>query len=797
MSSIKNTFKQGYAQWQKSKSYYATIVVSLSFTLAVMFSVFGIVDAVYLKPLPYSQSESLHRLDGNVTYQGSVQVATNPPALLNIKNNSHSIESMGLYFSLGTQKRMDRNDRLPVEVFFGSPDLFKVLGVTPHIGRFFDARESTGNNQPSAVLSYKVWQQQFGSKVDIVGSSINLDNKVYTIVGVTPDNWALPEYSGVSNAVWLPLDMSSRDVKQFAGFSDAFAAIVKLKPDVTPEVFSNEADVLYYQGAELASPDYTKVLAPKTRIQPLVEAIRGDSGKIAWMLVIAAVLLAVIALINLGNLQIARAVSKTKSLAVSYAFGATKRQIFVELFRHNLWLVGASAILALVLAFISFEFVIDAAGDAITRIETIAINGYMLLFTVLITLFVTFVFSYIEMQAADEQQLLNSLQSSGKGSAKQLKKGISHTLIGLQICFSLMTLLATSQVLSSALSEALRPTQINLDELTVMKLDYSDVPERETRVSLNTSFQAELRNMEGVENVSYSSEMRVDEINRDFIYNDKNEKVANVRQILVDPLQHTLYGMEIDGRGFSKEDTELENFPVIINQRLAQKFSDNPVGQSLILGDKLNHKIVGVVSNTNFPGQSYREDEEVYIPRIFEGNRYAVFLVKSNQPINKVKAITALNKVDPRIKLVHIEEVEQQFFNLSKHHRFAAYIAGSISVISVLMVIAGVVGMVSYMVNLRRYDLGVKMAMGAHIQGLTKSQLLELLAPIGAAVLLGFSVVFYLMGYSRTIPSFVYEINWNVSTAVVLMIMLLSALACYFPIRRVLASNPIDALRNN
>ncbi len=783
-------------QINKAKHYYLTVVFSLAFTLAMVFSVFSIVDAVYLQPLPYSESEEIHYVEGMIDYQGTVQASSNPPGLFHVKKTSTLMEEMAIYMTFGSQKIYSFTERPEIPVYFASPDFFKLINVDPLLGRFFNEQENSGNKQPSAILSYQAWQTFYSGKPDIIGEKIQLEQKSYTIVGVTPDNWVLPNFNDVAEAIWLPQDMSAFDAERYTGFTQSFSSLIRLKPDVTVEQLMQEISPIYYQGTELAMPEYTKILSPFLRVRLLSDAVRGDSGAIVYMLVAGVFLLMFIALVNLGNLQMARAAGRVQPLAISYAFGATRKQIFRELFIHNLKVAGVASALGLLLTSFSFVAVKNVGSEVLPRMDAVGMSFYMLLFAVLIALKLALIFSWIEMQAADESNLKASLQSSGKGTGKQMKKGVSHILIGLQLLFSVLTLVSTSQVLIVTLSEALRPTQIETEGLWSAQIGFSAIESREERKAINSAIVETLRSKPFVTNVSESSEMRVDDINRNFVYNENNEQIASVRRVLVDDKQMSLYNMQVTGRQFEKSDYELEFYPVIINERLAANFTGNPIGQKIILDDKKAHEIIGVVSNTDYPGASYREDGEVYVPGSYKGWRKSVLLIETDTDLKYSEFMAELLKIDPRLNLTLFKSVSEQFSELSKNHRFAAYLAGAISLISLVMVVAGIFGMVSYMVNIRRYDLGVKMAMGANNKALLKGQLIELALPVALAIVFAFSLIVFALGYSRTIPEWVFDIQWNMVGYSLLLLAFVAAVACFIPILQVLKADPIKALRN-
>jgi putative ABC transport system permease protein len=789
---------QALEQVKKAKHYYLTVILSLTLTLTAVLSVFSIVDTVYLKPLPYGKADNIYQIGGMVNPEGKIDSSTNLPGLFHIKKHSSLIAEMAIYMQFNDQKISSLSGRPAVPVFFASPDFFSLIQTKPLLGRFFNAKEKLGNKQPSAILSYQAWQKYFSGNPYVVGSKVQLDQRSYTIIGVTPDNWVLPNFTSTNAAIWLPLDMSNFDVQRYTGFGDNVGALARFKENVSLDQVSQEISPIYYKGVELMMPNVVKILLPFAIINHLPDAIRGDSVVLVLMLIGGATLLIIIALVNLGNLQMARAVGRIKPLAISYAFGATRKQIFKELFTHNFCITAFAVLLSLALTHLSFVSIENIANRELPRMESLGVSFYMLVFALVLTLAIAALFSWIELQTADENNLQASLQSSGKGTGKQMRKGISHLLIGLQLCFAILTLVATSQVLFTTLSEALRPNNITTDNLWSIKLNFAGIGSKKERVNINQSVISHFKSKDFIKKISYSSEMKVGEISRGFVYNENNEQIATSSQILVDSEQFELYGMMIKGRTFKKDDFELEFHPVIINQRLAQYFSGNAIGQKIIIDDKKPHEIIGVASNTDFPGASSREDPEVYLPSNYQGWRSSILTVQTepSYQFNQVETLLELLQIDPRLDLTTLTPVSEQFLELSKSQRFGAYIASALSLTSLIMVVAGIIGMVSYMVSMNRYDLGVKMAMGATKNTLLKSQFLVLCWPLAISVLFASSVVIFALGYTRTIPSWGFLIQWDIIAYTLVLLIFLTMAACFFPISKVLKADPIKALRN-
>lgn len=788
-------------QLTRAYQYYLTVMLSLVLTLTMVFSVFSILDVSYLQPLPYGESEQLYLVEGQMEYHGSIFTGSNSQNLLTLQQNNSIFSTLAIYYSWTTYKLYDQPTRPEVPVYMASQNLFDVLQTKPVLGRFFNEQEAFGNKQPSAVLSYRVWQRDFGGDPAVIGKSIQLNQRRFTIIGVTSDNWVLPLKINASEAIWLPLDMDEQlNPRTFGGYSSSIKALGRLQDGLTADEAGKRLSVLMAEAAALNTPDQAKSYPVSALLTPFALAVRADSDKVVLMLVAGVGLLMLIALINLGNLQLARAVSRIQPIAVSYAFGATRRQIFMDVFRHNLLITGASALLALLLTLLSFGLLRQIGSDVLPRLDALAISGFMLAFAVLVILVIALIFSWIELKTIDETQLQRSLQSSGKGTGKQLKKGVSHGLIGLQLLFSVLTLAAGSQVLMGSLTEALRSNQITTTHLWSVVVNYSAIAEQDTRVNLQRAVMEFFKGIPQIKTVSRSSEPRIPlAMNWETVNNEQGESLSSSRIISVDENQLALYGLATSGRSFTKDDLALETKPVLINQRLAAKLDGNPIGQKVLLDGKLRYEIIGVVSNTDFPGNRGFESAELYYPAHYTGGHTDTLLLQTDIDFlgfTHAELYSQLVAIDPRLDLVKFSAVSADFSELNRNQRFAAGLAGVISLVSLLMVCAGISGMVSYMVRMRRYDLGVKLAMGATQKLLLRNQLQELAKPVAAAVLFGFSLVYFAIGYSRTLPEWHFALYWPELLLSIMTILIMTAISCFVPVWLVLKTDPIKALRN-
>ncbi|HEY0924515.1 ABC transporter permease [Rheinheimera pacifica] len=792
--------------FQQARQYYLTVIISLVFTLTLLFSVLSLVNITFFAPLPYKNDQELYHIGAELNYQGALHQSSNVQTLFDLQQQSQLIEHMAVYFSFQTEyKLLDQPTRPKVPVLFGAHDIFDVMGVEPLLGRLFNEQELVGNKQPSVVLSQAVWQQYYQGRSDIVGQTIQLNQRQFTVIGVLKQVLEIPNFNDAHEAIWLPLDMDEFvDIRTFSGYSSGFAALGRLKPGVSQQEADAEAYQLVKQSYVERHPELQTMFEYYGKVVPLRQQIQGDSGRLVLMLLTGVSLLTLIALVNLSSMQLARAVKRLQPLAVCYAFGASKKQMFYQVFRHNVALLAGSGLLALLLTWLGFGVIAEVAAEQLPRISALRIDGLMLVLTALVLLVIALLFSWIELSGVREQQLMASLQSSGKGAGKQLRQGVAHSLIGVQLLLSLLVLLATAHVFVAAWTEANRPTGIDSTDLWSITINYSDLDNREQQQNNHRILLQNLAALPGVQQVTAVSEPRaIKTRNQGAVSNAQGDLITSARLIAVLPGYFGFYGQELTGQDFSAEQIDLEHYPVIINQRLADRIarlSGKPaLTQTIAVNDgSTQRQIIGIVANTNFPGNPGFEVDEVFYPRETIDRRDYSYLLKlsAGSTLNETALLTMLRAQDPRLDLLELTTVQAAFDHFTLSNRLAAALAATLALMSLLTVLAGIAGIVSYLVQARRYQLGVEMAMGASLKQLLKENLSKLAQPIVAALVLGFCCFFFIAGVSRTQPELMFQANWTL-VAGILGLLIFAALLCSFiPLRQVLLTDPVKALRN-
>jgi len=796
-------FQSAIRNFKRAKLYYLTTVFTLAITLSMVLSIFSLVDLVFFAPLPYEKSENLYQVEGSIKSSTFDDVGSNVQLIKHVQDNNTVFSDLATYHMWSDYKLYDQVDRPEVQVLLASHNLFDLLAVSPELGRLFSKKEKYGNKQPAVILGYRAWQKHYQGDINIIGKKIQLNQRRFTVIGVAPDNLVLPQYENINESLWIPMDMDEVFSFQNAGqyYMGAYKGVARIKKGSTLEDAKQQASALALKGAELYTPSILQEFSVGIKMMPYKEAIQGDSGNIVLMLLVGVVLLMVIALINLSSMQLARAVAKIKTVAISFAFGASNKQLLIESFKHNIFVIGLAVLLALGLASVSFSVIDLLAEGTIQRLDSLQLSMNTLVMAIVLAIAIALLYSYIELSVVKEKTLTTSLQSSGKGVGKQMSSGASHLLIGLQVMLSFIVLIAASHVAWQTLAEALRDNGLDNNGKWSLTLNYANIEKSAERENIHKSFINQLKQETTAKSAVQISEPRIPKnINNTAIYDENNNYLSQIRRIKVTPSYLSELKLAVAGEQFKAGDNELKNYPVIINQRLADLMSDDiqqVIGHKITLDKKNYHQVIGVAANTYVPGAPHYEAYEMYMPKQYQGSREYSFLLTANDNSTIEQQVRNLvTKLDSRLDIAQLITLDSLFNEKRQRHLTAAWLAIILAVVSLLMVIIGVNGIVNYMVQVRRYDLGVKLAMGANNSRLLKDSLNELMLPIAISLFFAFSLSFLGLGYSRSQPELTFDANWLLVASIILGFIAISLLASFFPIQKILTNDPVKALRN-
>jgi putative ABC transport system permease protein len=797
---------------QKNLGLTLVIMASLAIGIGANSAIFSVVDALLLRPLPYPHPERLAAVWLHSPAIGIFKDWPSPGQYLDLQRENHSFEQMAL-----TQSRPNvlsgREQPERVEVLSTQSSFFSMFGATAFLGRTLLPEEDAPGKPPVAILSYASWQRLFNSDPYIIGKSITLDGKPFTVAGVLQRNFLLNNevmpsegpMDKVDILLPLPLDAKAGENR----FDENYNIVVRLKPGVTIQQAQADIDII---AGRIREKD-KRGSSFGMHIIGLQEQIVGDVRRALLVLLGSVALVLLIACANVANLLLARAAGRQKEVAIRTALGAGWQRVARQLLTESilLGLLGGAA--GLVVANAALSVVRAMNPGNIPRLEIIEINPSVIAFTFGVALITGILFGLAPVWRAIKVDLNSSLKSGGRSGnvdgGLYLKR---HRLRGLlvvsELALSLMLLIGAGLLLRSFVRLQGVAPGFTTDHVLTMELAATGPKYKDDKPLANFYKEIEYRvahlpgvvaqgtvtalpltgsvgwggiSVEGY-NPPPGQELQVDK---------RNVSVDYFRAMQI-PL--------VTGRYFSEDDTPDRPFSVIIEENFARRFFPNgdAVGKHLWNDPKHPYTIVGVVGVV----KQYDLGTDGKIAMYFTEQQdpsHGTFLVArtSSDQTGLANAIASeIHAVDPSVVVYDIRSMQERWYDSLARQRFASTMLGAFAAFALLLAAVGLYGVMSYLVTQSTRDIGILVALGARpgdILGLVVRQGLQLTIVGILAGLIGAAAL------TRVIASLLYGVSamdFLTFMGVPVLLAVVAFAATVIPAWRATTVDPMVALRD-
>lgn len=791
----------GLRMLRKNPGFTTVAVLTMALGIGANTAIFSVVSAVLLRPLPYpNQARLLHVHE---THFGSTASTNFTYAnFLDLQRDSKSLENLAAYrpWTFNLTGSGDAEQVLGAQV---SANFFSALGIHPILGRTIDtADDALGGENHVAVLSYALWQSHFGSDAEIIGKTTEANSQQYLIIGVTPQNFKLPEYA----KMWCPLvpsgklhdNRTSRLLTVIANLSGGKSLAV-----ARAELSSVAAQIQNENPG--ASPDLS------INAVPLKESIVTPVRPALMTLLIAVGLLLLIACANVANLLLARGATRKKEIATRLALGAGRARLICQLLTESLMIASLGGALGCAFAWWSLKFVVALNGE-FPRFREITLDWRVLGFTLFISFVTGIIFGIAPAMASLKLDFNASLKERAPNSSGARRGGISQPLVALQFALAMLLLIGAGLLGRSFLRLVNVNPGFNSENLLTMRVFLSPVrfPENDPKAAVVLHQMLEqVRAIPGVRSAGLVNTLPITGgAATDFIIQGRpaplprNEPVANIN--IVDSGYFRAIGIPlIDGREFTENDTQQSARVMIINQAMAKEFwpNESPIGKRVTMknwGPPLTGEIVGVVGDTKADGIAADIYPMIYWPYFQFPQNFNAFVVRTDgDPVQMIAAIKErIWSVDKTLPISGIATMDQLISDSLARRRLNMVLLSIFASVALLLAAVGIYGVMSYSVSQRTNEMGIRIALGAQPrnvsvlilkQGLSVA-LIGMTIGIGAAFALTRLMSSLLFGISATDP-FAFG-------AVAIALMVVALLACYIPARRATRVDPMTALRN-
>jgi predicted permease len=801
LDSILHDLRYTFRTLRRDPAFTAFAVLIVGLGIGASATVFSVVDALLLRPLPFHEPERLVWIANHDT-SGLSSQTTQVGHLLDLRELNRSFSDLAGYFAfygvgdnlLSGHGEPERLSGVPV-----SGNFFQVLGIQPQLGRLFTAEECTWHGPKAVLLSHGLWARRFGSDPAIVGRTLTINDDPVTVAGVLPASFDLASVfaPGSHFDLYFPFPLSNETNR----WGNTMAIIGRLKPGVAIGSAQAELKILASQITR-AHPERNDF---EGKITPLAEHV---SGRIRPALLVLACAVGVVMLIvcaNLSNLLLARSAARQKEIAIRTALGAGRARLIRQMLTEGVALSCCGAILGVVLAAAGTHILAHLEAIGIPLLANVRIDVPVLAFCLMAALLTGVIFGLAPALHVPANTLHDALKDSTRGStAGTGRNWIRSALVVSEIAFACVLLVGAGLLVRSFL----RVLDVNLgfrpEHAAALRVDpdasYS------TQAQQNAYFDEVLRRTRAIPGIAAAGLTDALPLGRNRswgapakgqVYPRGKFPLAFVR-VVSDGYLKALGIALIAGRDISERDIPSGEPVIVINQTMARTLwpGQNAIGQTMrACGER---DVVGVVGDVRHLALEQASGMEMYLPIRQCRDFASVDLVirTSVSPADLAASVrAALKPIAPNLPGKDFRTLQQLVDKAVSPRRFVVLLLGGFASFALLLASLGIYGVVSYGVNQRTQEIGIRMALGASASRLQAGIIAQTLGLAAVGMLIG-AVASRML--ARALGGLLFGVTATdplTFLAIPLVLTFVAAIAGYLPARRASRIDPSTALR--
>jgi putative ABC transport system permease protein len=801
MDTLRQDFRYALRSLARHPAFAMVAALTLALGIGANTAIFSVVDAVLLRPLPWPDDDRLVAIS---TVRGQNQ---SPSAYLDYKDWR---EQSTAFAELGVIRGQSINftgGETPERLIgqFIDAGTFRMLGATAMQGRLFTNSETeVATKEPSAVIGDALWRTRFGSRPDILGTTMVLNGVPFTVVGVLRPGFTTPY--GTPD-VYMPIgyypnagDLENRGRGGVAVFG-------KLRPGVTIEAAQTNLEGVAKRLAEL----YPNTNAGSTvGLQSLKEVLVGPSRTPLFMVLASVAVVLLIACANVANLQLARATARRRELSVRAALGAGRHRLVRQLLTENIVLSTAGGIGGLLIAYAGVRWFASVADTLFPISTDVKLSQGVLVFAALVTLATALVFGLAPAWSATRTRLQDTLTLRGDSGGSRLRAHNAVVVAQVALC---VVLLVSAGLLTRSLM-ALSRVDPGFDAKQVLTMHFRlPASAYNTEEKISAMFTRTIDEVRAVPGVRHAALVRATPLNGNgetLPYAIAGTAIEPERlprahlNIVSNDFFETMKIPLRSGRDFETGDQAATMPVAIINEQLANKVA--PTGSALGKRIRLSPTdtttkwatVVGIVGNAKHFQINEAQLDQIYVPYQQRALIFTELVVRGDgDPTTLSNAVrAAIWRVDRDQPVWRVRPLMLSIENQLGGRTFTMRLLGSFAILAVVLALIGVYGVMSYAVARRTQEMGIRMALGAGGRQVVRMVLGQGLKTIGIAIVIGLVAAF---GVTRLLETQLFGVKPTDPLTFALVPMALAVVAiaaCYLPARRASRVDPLIALRS-
>lgn len=821
MSSVFFDLRYALRTMAKSPGLFAVLVVTLALGIGASTTIFSVVNSVVLRPLPYRQPDQLVRV--YTEFLGSMDLHRfwlSSPEFQDLQKECRSCASVGGW-ARGSASLSGGDRPVRIDAAYATHDLLPMLGVKPMLGRWFDASEDRPGDPTVVVLGYDVWRRAFAADPTVIGRQIHLDAMPVTVIGVMPNGFDFLE----REEAWVPANFNYAKASRGNHFVNT---IVRLKDDASITQFRDELTALGLEWGKLDGPKQHRINPRHPMIAiPFQADLVGSLATTLWLLQGAVLFVLLIAIVNVANLLLARAETRTREIAVRHALGANHRRLVRQFITESLLLGVIGGALGILVAAWAIDGVTALMPKSAPRADEIRLDGMAVMFAVCCAIAASLLFGLAPIVHARRTDLYASLKDGGgRTTSSKARLRVRRGLVIAEIALAVVLVIGCTVMVRSLIH--LQRVDVGFDPSRTLVFGV-ELPQKAYQGTTGdvfwTRLEQRMKALPGVESVAMlDAPLPLRPLNaNDFTFPDRPMNMlipANVdyNQLVNADGFAALGARIVKGRGITAADS-LDAPPVlVVNEAFVKRFfpGQDPLGQRIqptYFADPkkaVSATVIGVVADIKNAGIDRPAGTELFIareqyarlsdPPVADNIQYVMIRTTGSDPRDLLPAVhQAVAALDPALPLFQIDTMDSVMWEAVARPRFLAFLLSAFAAIALLLAAVGIYGVMAHTVAQRTHEIGLRVALGARpaqVRAMVLRQAATLVAggvAIGLGIALGLELV-----TAQSLHGMLYggELAQPVLLAgVIIGVTGAALLATWVPVRRATRVEPTVALR--
>jgi len=798
-SDLAQDLRYAFRGMRRDAAFTAFVILIAGLGIGASSTVFSVVNALLLRPLPF-------RDPGRLVWISNQEWSTQVSNFLDLREQNRSFSDLAGWssdYGTGDWQLTGTGEPERVTGVSVTQNLFSLLGVDPVLGRSFTADECRQRAYaPQAVLlSYGFWQRRFASDPSVVGSKLMFNNRAVTVAGVLPASFDFAALfaPGTPVDIFIPWPLTDETNRR----GNTMTIVGRLKPGASVENARPEFTLLSKQ-MEIQHPERNPVVP---RLTPLDRRINGRVRPALLVLACAVGVVMLIVCANLSNLQLARLGARQKELAMRAALGASRLRLLRQMLTESTALSCCGAVLGLSLAIAGTSVVAHLSAFNLPLLNSVRIDGNVLAFTLLAAVFTGVLFGVLPALQAPALAVQDALKEGGRGlSAGKRRAWVRNGLVVSEIAFASILLVGAGLLVRSFVRVLDVDLGFEPEHTTVLRVDSTRISNLDQQNAFLDDMLQRARSVPGVRSAGVSDVLpfagdRSWQVSAKGHVYPKGQYPPEPYIRMISDGYFKAAGIRLEaGRGFTEQDRASSERVVIVNQTLARTLwpGQDPIGQ--VVTQDGGRRVVGVVADVRHEALEKTGGSEMYIPLRQTGDYSDIELVARTTLPRKAFASgirAALRPLDPNLPIREVRSLQDLVDKAVSPRRFLVMLVGGFAVFALLLASLGIYAVISYSVNQRAQEIGIRMALGASPADLQRRILLGTFGLTALGLALGMAAS---RALSNTLGSLLFGVTLGdpaTYLGVGVLLIAVAAAAGYIPARRASRIDPMGALRSN